>query len=54
MLSAFIALVPVVVLLAAEVIDAKTVDTHDNRATFLKNEQAAAGIRPVEIYENIR
>lgn len=54
MFYAFIALVPIVVMLAAVALDTKNVDTHDNRTTLIKNEQAAAGIRPVEIYENIR
>lgn len=54
MLYTLIAFIPIIVLLAAAAIDTKDTDTHENRSTLLKNEQAVAGINPIEIYENIR
>lgn len=54
MLYAFIAFIPVVVLLALAAIGTKNIDTYENRLTHIMNEQSAAGISPIEIYENIR
>lgn len=54
MICVFIALIPVIVMLAAVFADAKRIDTHERRASFLANEQAAAGIEPAAIRENLR
>lgn len=54
MIYVFIALAPVIAMLAAVFADAKRTDTHERRASFLANEQAAAGIEPAAIRENLR
>lgn len=54
MIYAFIALVPVIAMLAAVFADAKRTDMHERRVSFLANEQAAAGINPAAIRENLR
>ena len=54
MICVFIALIPVIVMLAAVFADAKRTDTHERRASFLANEQAAAGIEPAAVRENLR
>lgn len=54
MIYAFIALAPVIAMLAAVFADAKRTDTHERRVQFLTNEQAAAGIEPAAIRENLR
>lgn len=54
MIYAFIALVPVIAMLAAVFADAKRTDTHERGVSFLANEQAAAGIEPAAIRENLR
>lgn len=54
MIYVFIALAPVIAMLAAVFADTKRNDTHERRASFLVNEQAAAGIEPAAICENLR
>ena len=54
MIYVFIALAPVIAMLAAVFVDAKRTDTHEKRASFLTNESAAAGIEPAAIRENLR